>query len=211
MHKFPRYHKFSETLQGCSRNFSAVSDQNFSTENYDTPFFHPKKTGWNKKFSQKSMNRSPKNSAQWEKNFSTEKCDTRCYAWNFSISQIFWNIEGMPTIFFRTVRQKTCETKTWHTLLCIKFFDTRTFLKHWRDAQEIFRHCETENFRRKSVITSITHKIFREPQSFWNIEGMPQVFRHCEREQFFSAEKCLGTPPLLSSVKTFRNQNFSQK
>ena len=56
------------------------------------------------------------------------------------------------TKFFSTVRQKIFDGKTWYSLLCIKFFDTPNFLKHWRDAHEIFRHCDTKNFRRKNVI-----------------------------------------------------------
>ena len=58
----------------------------------------------------------------------------------------------MPTKFFGTVRQKNFDGKLWYPLLCIKFFDTPNFLKHWMDAHEIFRHCETKNFRQKNVI-----------------------------------------------------------
>ena len=59
---------------------------------------------------------------------------------------------GSFTKFFGSVRQKFFDGKTWYSLLCIKFFDTSNFLKHGRDAHEIFRHCETKNFRRKNVI-----------------------------------------------------------
>ena len=58
----------------------------------------------------------------------------------------------MPTTFFGTVRQKFFDANFWYPLICIKFFDNPNFLKHWRDAHEIFRHCETKNFRRKNVI-----------------------------------------------------------
>ena len=58
----------------------------------------------------------------------------------------------MPTKFFGTVRPKLFDGKTWYPLVCIKFFDTPNFLKHWRDAHEIFRHCETKTFRWKNVI-----------------------------------------------------------
>ena len=37
MHKIFRYPKFSGTLKGCPRNFFALWDQKFSTENRDTP------------------------------------------------------------------------------------------------------------------------------------------------------------------------------
>ena len=36
-------------------------------------------------------------------------------------------------------------------LVCMKFSDTRYFPKHWENAHEFFRHCETKNFRRKTV------------------------------------------------------------
>ena len=105
----------------------------------------------------------PRNfSALWDPQFSTEKRDTPYYAWNFSIPQIFWNIGGMPTKFFGTERPKIFAGKTWYPLLCIKFFDTPNFLKHWRDAHKIFRHWETKNFRRKNVIPLFfIHKTFR--------------------------------------------------
>ena len=38
MHKIFRYPKFSETLKGCSRNFSALRDKKFSTELSDIRF-----------------------------------------------------------------------------------------------------------------------------------------------------------------------------
>ena len=114
-----------------------------------------------------------KNSALWDEKFSTENCDTPYYAYKFSIPQIFGNIEGVPTKFFGTVRQKIFDVNLWYILLCIKFFDTPDFLKHWREAHQFFRHCETKTFRRKNVIPPIMHKIFPIPQTFWNIGGMP--------------------------------------
>ena len=79
-------------------------------------------------------------SALWDKKFSNENCDNPYCAWKFSIPQIFWDIEGMPTNFFGTVRQKIFDRKLWYPLLCIKFFVIPNFLKHWSDAHEIFRH-----------------------------------------------------------------------
>ena len=67
----------------------------------------------------------------------------------------------MPTKFFGTVRQKILDEKLWNPVLCINFFDTSNFLKHWRDAHEIFRLCGTKNFRQKNVIThSSSIKLF---------------------------------------------------
>ena len=50
------------------------------------------------------------------------------------------------------MRSKIFDGRTWYPLLCIIFFDTPIFLKHWRDAHEIFWQCETKNFGRKNVI-----------------------------------------------------------
>ena len=82
----------------------------------------------------------------------------------------------MPTNFFGTVRQKLFDGKTWYPLVCIKFFDTAGFLKHWRDAHEIFRPCETKNFRRKLVISPIMQKIFRYPKFSETLKGCPRNF-----------------------------------
>ena len=75
------------------------------------------------------------------------------YPSQFLIPEISETLKGSYTKFFGTVRQKIFDGKLWYPLLCIKFFDTPNFVKHWRDAHEIFRHCETKIFRRKNVIT----------------------------------------------------------
>ena len=75
--------------------------------------------------------------------------------------------------FFGTVRQTFSGAKLWHPFYAY-FFDTRIFLKHWRNAHENFRHCETENFWRKNVITLIMHKIFRYPKIFSTLKGFPR-------------------------------------
>ena len=66
--------------------------------------------------------------------------------------EISETLKGSFRKFFGTVRQKIFDGNLWYPLLCIKFFDTPIFLKHWRHAHEIFRNCETKNFRRKKVI-----------------------------------------------------------
>ena len=64
--------------------------------------------------------------------------------------------------------------------LCIKFVDIRNFLKHWKVPQEIFRHRETKNFRRKNVIPpsvlSIPNKFYSIPELFWNPEKLIKIF-----------------------------------
>ena len=74
--------------------------------------------------------------------------------------------EGFPYEIFRHRETKYFQRKIV-ILLCIKFFDTPNFLKHWRDAHEIFWHCETKNLRLKILILPppfpppLIHKFFR--------------------------------------------------
>ena len=127
---------------------------------------------------------------------------------NFSIPQIFWDIEGMPTKFFGTVRQKIFDGKLWYSLLCIKFFDTSNFLKHWRDAHEIFRHCETKNFRLKIVIPPIMHKIFRYLKFSETLKGCPRNFSALWDKKF-STEK--RDTPLFIHKTFLKPKIFSKK
>ena len=110
----------------------------------------------------------------------------------------------MPTTFFGTVRRKIFDGNLWYPLLCIKFFDTPNFLKYWRDAHDIFRHCETKNFRRKLVIPPIMHEIFRYPKFSETLKGCPRHFSALWDEKF-STETC-DTP--LLCIKFFDTPNF---
>ena len=74
MHKIFQYPKFSETLKGCPRNFSALWNQKFSTEKRDTPFssiklFEPKN------FLKNSRIPLQKFLALWDIKISTENRD----------------------------------------------------------------------------------------------------------------------------------------
>ena len=124
---------------------------------------------------------------------------------NFSVPQIFWNIEGMPTKFFGTVRQKIFDGNLWYPLLCIKFFDTPNFLRHWRDAHEIFRHCETKNFRRKNVIPPSMHKISRYPKFSETLKVCPRNFSALWDKKFSTEKR--DTPCMH---KIFRFPRFSE-
>ena len=101
----------------------------------------------------------------------------------------------MPTKVFGTVRPKSFDGKIWYPLLCIKFFDTSIFLKHWRDAHKIFRHCETKIFRRKIVIPPIVHKNFSIPQFFKKIQGMLKKFFGRKRQKNFRQKTVI--PPIM--------------
>ena len=121
--------------------------------------------------------------------------------------EISETLKGSFTKFFGTVRQKIFDGNLWYPLLCIKFFDTPNFLRHWRDAHENFRHCETKKFRRKIVIPSIMHKIFRYPKFSETLKGCPRNFSALW-DQNFSTEK-RDTP--FSSIKLFETKNFLKK
>ena len=102
---------------------------------------------------------------------------------------------GSFTKFFGTVRQKIFDGKLWYPLLCIKFFDSPNFLKHWRDAHEICRHCETKKFRRKNVIPPIMHKTFRYPKFSETLKGCPRNFSALWGRKFSTEKR--DVPPLI--------------
>ena len=87
--------------------------------------------------------------------------------------EISETIKGSFTKFFGTVRQKSSDGNLWYPLLCIKFFDTPNLLKHWRDAHEIFRHCETKNFWRKNVIPPFSFIKLFETKNFLKNSRIP--------------------------------------
>ena len=101
---------------------------------------------------------------------------------NFRQKQFSETPNCCPMKFFGTVRQKLSDGKTWHHLSRNKFFDTPNFLKHWRDAHEIFWHCETKNFRGKNVIPLfLSSKNFSKPEIFSKTVGFRhETFRLCE-------------------------------
>ena len=72
------------------------------------------------------------------------------------IPEINDTLEGPPTNFFGTVRQKNSQEylDTSLSLLFINFFANRTFLKHSTKGflYDLFRHCETEKIRLKILI-----------------------------------------------------------
>ena len=167
------YPKFSETMKGCSRFFGTLRREIFDRKTWcpllckiisDTTIFlthcrdaHENIRYWETKFFKRNMWYAPffiRKQSSESKNF-LKKCRTPSQK------------------FFGTVRQTFSGGKLWHPFYAY-FFDTRIFLKHWRNAHENFRHCETENFWRKNVITRIMHKIFRYPKFFSTLKGFPR-------------------------------------
>ena len=113
----------------------------------------------------------------------------------------------MPMKNLRTLRPKFFAGKTWYPLLWIKFFDTRNFLTHWREAHETFRHCETKNFCGKNVIHLIMHKIFRYPKISETLKWCPSNF-FALWDRNFSPENRDITPFL--SIEDFSFQKSSK-
>ena len=132
MHKIFRYPNFSETLKGCPRNFSALWDQNFSTEKRDRPLFIHK-TFWNQNFSEKSRIPLRKFSALWDIKISTQKRDKPPLIHKFfSKPENFRKTEGFFYKAFRfgLVRLKNFDKTVMPLpLLCMKVLK-RIFLKH---------------------------------------------------------------------------------
>ena len=123
-------------------------------------------------------------SVLWDPIFSQKKRDILYYTWKFSIPQLFWNIERMPTKNFGTRRPKNFAEKTCYFLLCIKNFDTLIFLKHWRDVHKKFRHRETKKFRWKTWYPLLLMKLKDTPTFLKHWTDAQKFFRHCETKNF---------------------------
>ena len=119
--------------------------------------------------------------------------------------QIFWNIEGMPTNFFGTVRPKIFDGNLWYPLLCIKFFDTPNFLKHWRYAHEIFRHCETKTTTGDLDTPPPLIQTFSIPEIIATLKDSPTEIFGTERKIF--GRKILIHPPPLFYPNFFGTRN----
>ena len=130
----------------------------------------------------------------------------------FFDTPIFWNFEAMSANVFGSVRPSLFDGKTWYPLLCIKFFDTPNFLEHWRDAHEIFWHCETKNFRLKIVILPppfppppLIHNFYSIPDFFWYTDqkGSPTKFFSTETKKNLTQNREIN----LWSIKSFDTRN----
>ena len=91
-----------------------------------------------------------------------------------------------------------CRAKYFYDL-SLAFFDAPNKWNTKGLIYEVFRHCETKNFRRKLVIPPIMHKIFRYPKFSETLKGSPWNFSALWDKKF-STEN-LDTPPPL--VQTF--------
>ena len=106
----------------------------------------------------------------------------------FRYTKFSETLKRCPQIF-SALRDKKISTKLCDDPIMHKIIDYRNFLKHLSKAHENFPHCEIENFWRKYVTASIMHKLFRLPQTFWNIEGMPTNSFGTVRPQIFHRKR----------------------
>ena len=136
-------------------------------------------------------------SALWGKKLPTEKGDTPSLIRNFSIIEIFWNLEGFPYELFRY-----CETKKnsleiraipppyYPELFSIPeiFWNTEGF------PCEVFRSCETKNFRQNRYALQISyapppmHGNFPYQNFFETRKGFPTNFFGTVRQKIFNGK-----------------------
>ena len=136
----------------------------------------------------------------------------------FSIPEIFATVKDSPTKIFGTVRQKNFDRKSWKSLppppplLSINFFATGRFLKHSTEGftYQIYRHCETKNFRRKNVIHPPPSFIqfFSGPEVSETLKDSPTKFFGTVRQKNFDRKSWKSPPPLIH--KLFRYRKISE-
>ena len=105
-------------------------------------------------------------------------CETKCFRekilklpprlsrpQTYSLPETFRNAahNGSPAMFFGTARQKNSTKNRDLKLLSMKFFDTRNQWNTEVFPYEIFRYCETEQYRQKIVqpVPSLIPNIIR--------------------------------------------------
>ena len=197
MYKVFRYPKFSETLEGCQRNFSALWDQKFSPEGRDTLYYT-----WNisiTNFSETLHGCPLKFLALWDKKISTENCDTPYYAWNFSITQIIRNIIGCPRNFSALWNQNFSLEKR-HTLYYTwNFLIPQILCKNEGMATKFFGTVRPKIFDGKSWYPLLYKKHFDTPISLKHCTDAHLIFRHCRLKNFW---RKIVIPPTMH--KNFR-------
>ena len=120
----------------------------------------------------------------------------------FSLPVIFWNTvqKGSPMKFFGTVRQQIFDGKSRYylppptpppppSLLSIKFFETRNFLKQKGSSTKWFGS-DTKQFWRKIVISapSLIPNIFRHQKFSETQKGSSTKFFGTVRQKFFNGK-----------------------
>ena len=161
IHKLFRYQKFCETKKGSTTKFfGTVRQQIFCRKSWFSllgiKFFETLKF-WN-------------TDGFLDETF--RHCETKYFDWKlwyspppliykfFRYQKLCETKKGSPTKFFGPVRQQIFDRKSWYSLLGIKFFDTRNFLKHRRVPRRSFSALWDENFSTENRDT-LLHKVQR--------------------------------------------------
>ena len=220
IHKLFRYRKFSETQRRRFqlRNFSALWDKKFSTENLDTPpppsyplIFSLPEIFWNtaqkgsptkffgtvrqKKFRQKIENR-----------------DITLWSIKFFDTRNSWNTKGFPLRKFSELWDKKFSTKNLDPLpppLKHKLFRYRKIF--WNTAPngsstKCFGIVRQKIFDRKSWHNPLKHKFFRYQNFSETPNGSPTKFFGTVRQNNFDGKSWYPSPFL--SLTFFRFQRF---
>ena len=192
---FSKQELLSKTVGFVYKNFRQGDTKNFRQKNVIPPimnnvFRYPK--------SSETLKRCPGNfSVLWDHIFPTKVCD------KFSIPEIFWNIEGMPTKYFGTRRKKMFGGNTWYPLICIGYFDYPKLSETLKGCPRIFSALWDLKFLTENVIPPIIHKFFRYHNFCKTLQGSSRNFS-AWWDQTFSTEK-YDTPPF------FIRKNFSKR
>ena len=183
MHQNFRCQSFFETQKGSPTKFFApVRQKNFDKtmmppllciKNFDTRIFLkrrriPLRNFW----------------ALWDKKIQRRIVISPSYAKTFSIPEIFWNIKGfLHKVFWH------CETKNFDkimmpSLVCIKIFETRIFLKHRGVLLRSFSVlCYKKYSTEHRDIPLFCIELFdtRNFLIYWRV--LQEIFWHCETKK----------------------------
>ena len=94
----------------------------------------------------------------------------------FRYLNFFWNIVGMPSKLFGTVRLKIFDRNMWYPLLCIKYFRYPKLSETLKECPRNFSALWDQNFSSGIMIPPIMHKIFRYPRFSETLKGCPRIF-----------------------------------
>ena len=209
MQKKFRYPKFSETLKGCPRNFSALWDKKFPTEKRDTTLFIHK-VFWKQKFSRKHWDFLTKVfGTVRNKNFDWKSWYAPSYPWIFFDTRKFPGNRKVPLKIFSF---RSCGTKS--SVKTVKpppsnawkefFWNIKVF------SNEIFGYSETKTST-ENRDTPLPYPNFFDTRNYYNSKGLPYGnFRHCDTKNFRRKFLIIPPPHPFSLIQTFSVPEISE-
>ena len=197
-HKIFRYPKFSETLQGCPRKFSALWDVKTSTEYRDMPplihkfFSIPENFRKTEGFLYKAFRFGPV-----RQKVPTKPWCPPSYAWKFSIKEFFWNTKVFSNEIFRYSDTKT-STENCDTPPLIQTFSIPEIIATVKDSPtEIFGTVRQKIFDGKSWYSLLPPLIqtFSIPEINETLKDSPTPLRKFSAVRKKTSIENLETPP----------------